>query len=79
MGRALWSRWVVALVLVGTPVIWGLVKWRHDRALVVSLIVYGIFWVLVLLLLEWAGRKDGNPKRSKYGFVNVVIGADGRV
>jgi hypothetical protein len=79
MGRALLSRWLVALLLVGVPVTWGLVKWWHNRALAVSLIALAIFWVLVLAFLEWAGRNDGNPKRSKYGFVDVIIGADGRV
>jgi hypothetical protein len=43
------------------------------------MIVFGIFWLLVLALLEWAGRSDVNPKRSKYGFVDIIIGADGRV
>ena len=79
MGRALWWRWLAALLLVGVPVTWGLVKWPHNHALVASLIAFAIFWVLVLALLEWAGRNDGNPVRSKYGFIDAVIGADGRV
>jgi len=79
MTRALFGRWFVAVLLVGVPVIWGLVKWWHNRGLVVSLIALAVFWALVLGFLEWAGLSDGNPNRSKYGFVDVVIGADGRV
>jgi hypothetical protein len=76
---AFWSRWLVAILLVGVPVAWGLVKWPHNRAIVASLIALAIFWALVLALLEWAGRNDGNPVRSKYGFIDLIIGADGRV
>jgi hypothetical protein len=76
--RAWWSRWVVAVLLIIVPAVWGWVKWHHKGAVVASMIVFGIFWLLVLVLLEWAGRKDGNPNRSKYGFVDVIIGADGR-
>jgi hypothetical protein len=79
MKGALWSRWLVALLLVGVPVTWGLVKWPHNRALVASLIALAIFWALVLALLEWAGRNDQNDDRSKYGFIDVIIGTDGRV
>jgi hypothetical protein len=79
MNRALWSRVLVALLLVVAPLIWGLLRWHHNRALVVSLIVFAIFWLVVLGLLEWAGHKDGNPIRSKYGYIDVLIGADGRV
>src|SRR5215510_7747830 len=79
MNRPLWSRVFVALVLVVGPLIWGLVRWHQNRALVVSLIVFAIFWAVVLALLEWAGRKDGNPIRSRYGYFDVIIGADGRV
>jgi hypothetical protein len=43
------------------------------------MITLGIFWLLVLVLLELAGRKDGNSVRSKYGFLDVIIGEDGRV
>ena len=79
MARALWSRWLVAFLLVGVPVIWGLAKWPHNRAIVTAMIVFAIFWALILALLEWAGLKDGNSERSKYGFVDVLIGSDGRV
>jgi hypothetical protein len=79
MARTLWSRWLAAVILVGGPAAWGLFEWPHKGAIVTSMITFLIFWVLVLALLEWAGRKDGNPHRSKYGFVNVIIGADGRV
>jgi hypothetical protein len=78
MNRAWWGRTIAVLVLVGV-LIWGIVKWQHNRALVTSMIALAIFWVLVLALLEWAGRNDGNPNRSKYGFIDVIIGADGRV
>jgi hypothetical protein len=76
---ALGWRWVVAIILVGVPVGWGLAQWGNNGALRVSLIVFAVFWVFVLALLEWAGRNDGNANRSKYGFIDVIIGADGRV
>ena len=79
MSRAFWSRWLVALLLVGVPAIWGIVKWPHNHGVVASMVALLIFLVLVLALLEWAGRNDGNPVRSRYGFVDVIIGADGRV
>lgn len=75
----LWWRWGGVILLVGVPMAWGLIKWQHKGAVITSIIVFGIFWLLVLALLEWAGRSDVNPKRSKYGFVDVIIGADGRV
>jgi hypothetical protein len=77
--NAFWSRWLVAFVLVFVPVICGLVKWWHKPALVASLFALAGFWAVVLVFLEWAGRHDGNPNRSKYGFIDVLIGADGRV
>lgn len=55
--------WVV--LLVGVPMAWGLIKWSHKGAVITSMIVFGIFWLLVLALLERAGRSDVNPKRSK--------------
>lgn len=76
---AFWSRWVVAVIFVVGPAVWGWVMWDHKGAVVASMITFGIFWLLVLALLEWAGSKDVNPKRSRYGFVDVIIGADGRV
>jgi hypothetical protein len=75
MRRAFWSRWLVALLLVGVPVIWGLVKWQHNRALVVSVITLVICWALVLALLEWAGRNDGNV--SIHGGHDLVSGQCG--
>jgi hypothetical protein len=79
MKRAFRSRWFWVFLLIGVPVIWGIWKWHRNGALVAAMIVLIIFWALVLALLEWAGRKDGNPNRSRYGFIDVVIGADGRV
>jgi hypothetical protein len=79
MMSAFWSRWVPAVIFVVGPAVWGSVMWHHKGAVVASMITFGIFWLLVLALLEWAGRKDVNPKRSRYGFVDVIIGADGRV
>jgi hypothetical protein len=79
MKRAFRSRWFGAFLLIVVPVIWGIWKWHRNGALVAALIVLFIFWALVLAFLEQAGRRDGNPNRSKYGFVDVVIGADGRV
>jgi hypothetical protein len=73
------ARWIAAALLVGVPVAWGLIKWHNKYSIVAALITLAVFWMLVLVLLEWAGRKDGNPNRSKYGFIDVVIGADGRV
>jgi hypothetical protein len=70
---------VLGPLLIGVPVGWGIWKWRHNGALVAAMIVLLIFWALVLALLEWAGRSDGNPNRARYGFIDVVIGADGRV
>jgi hypothetical protein len=79
MKRAFRSRWFGVFLLIGVPVIWGVWRWHRNGALVAALIVLIIFWALVLALLEWAGRRDGNPNRSRYGFIDVVIGADGRV
>ena len=79
MMGAFWSRWVPAVIFVVGPAVWGSVMWHHKGAVVASMITFGIFWLLVLALLEWAGRKDVNSKRSRYGFVDVIIGADGRV
>lgn len=79
MNRPFWSRWIVALILVGVPAVWGGVKWHHKISLLTSMIALAIFWVVVLALLDWAGGKDVNPNRRKYGFVDVIIGADGRV
>jgi hypothetical protein len=75
----IWWRLGGFVLLVGVPMAWGLIKWSNKSAVVTSMIVFGIFWLLLLALLEWAGRSDVNPKRSKYGFVDVIIGADGRV
>jgi hypothetical protein len=79
MKRALRSRWFWVVLVIGVPVIWGAWRWHRNGALVAGLIVLVIFWALILALLEWAGRKDGNPNRARYGFIDVVIGADGRV
>ena len=73
------SRWFWVFLLIGVPVIWGAWRWHRNGALVAALIVLAVFWALVLALLEWAGRRDGNPNRARYGFIDVVIGADGRV
>jgi len=79
MKRAFRSRWFWVFLLIGVPVIGGVWKWHRNDALVAAMIVLAIFWALILALLEWAGRRDGNPNRSRYGFIDVVIGADGRV
>jgi hypothetical protein len=79
MKRVFLSRWLWVLLLIGAPVIVGAFRWRHNGALIAALIVLAAFWALVLVFLEWAGQKDGNPHRSKYGFIDVIIGADGRV
>ncbi len=73
------SRWFVTILFVVGPAVAGWVQWHHKGAVVASMITFGVFWLLILGFLEWAGRKDVNPKRSKYGFVDVIIGADGRV
>jgi hypothetical protein len=79
MKRVFRSRWFVAFLLIVVPVIWGIWKWHRNGALVAAMIVLFIFWALVLAFLEQAGRRDQNPHRSRYGFVDVIIGADGRV
>jgi hypothetical protein len=79
MKHVLRSRWNAAFLVIGVPTIGGVWKWHHNGAVRDAMIVFGIFWVLVLAFLEWAGRSDGNPHRSKYGFVDIIIGADGRV
>jgi hypothetical protein len=57
----------------------GYLEVAPQCVLVAAMIVLIIFWALILALLEWAGCRDGNPNRSRYGFIDVVIGADGRV
>jgi hypothetical protein len=79
MKHALRSRWSAAFLLVGVPTIGGVWKWHHNGAVTDATIAFGVFWVLVLAFLEWAGRGDENPHRSKYGFIDIIIGADGRV
>ena len=79
MKRAFRSRWFWVFLLIGVPVIGGVWRWHRNDALVAAMIVLAVFWALILALLEWAGRRDGNPNRSRYGFIDVVIGADGRV
>ena len=73
------SRWFGAFLLIVVPVIWGIWKWHRNGALVAAMIILFVFWALILAFLEQAGRRDGNPNRSRYGFIDVVIGADGRV
>lgn len=79
MKRVFLSRWFGVFLLIGVPVIWGIWKWHRNGALVAAMIVFAVFWALVLAFLEWAGRQDRNPNRARYGFVDVIIGADGRV
>ena len=79
MKRVFRSRWFGAFLLVVVPVACGVWRWHRNGALVAAMIVLFAFWALVLAFLEQAGRRDGNPHRSRYGFVDVVIGADGRV
>jgi hypothetical protein len=77
--RAFWSRWITALALVGLPVIWGIWKWHGHGSLVNAMVVLAVFWAFALALLEWVGSRDVNANRRRYGFVDLVIGADGRV
>ncbi len=79
MKREFRSRWFGAFLLVVVPVAGGIWRWHRNSALVAAMIVLFAFWALVLAFLEQAGRRDGNPHRARYGFVDVVIGADGRV
>lgn len=79
MRRVLRSRWSGAFLLIGVPVLCGVLKWHRNGALVAVIGILAAFWALVLAFLESAGRKDRNPHRSRYGFIDVVIGADGRI
>jgi hypothetical protein len=79
MKRVFRSRWFGAFLVIVVPVIGGIWKWHRNGALVAAMIALFIFWALVLAFLEQAGRRDGNPHRSRYGFLDLVIGADGRV
>jgi hypothetical protein len=75
-------RWLAGVVvLLALPVL-GVLRWHgkhHPAGLTLSLVVLIGFWVGVLVLLEWAGASDQNSKRARYGFLNIVIGSDGRV
>jgi hypothetical protein len=77
--RVFRSRWSVVFLLVGATVFSGIWKWHRNGALVAAVIILAAFWALVLAFLEWAGQQDRNPHRSKYGFIDVIIGADGRM
>jgi hypothetical protein len=79
MKRLLRSRWFGVFLLTGVPVVWGIWKWHRNGALVAAIVILAAFWALVLAFLESAGQRDGNPHRSRYGFLDVIIGADGRV
>lgn len=50
--RSLGWRWGGVGLFVGVPMAWGLIKWPHKGAVVTSMITFGIFWLLVLALLE---------------------------
>src|SRR5690348_9153096 len=80
--RATGLRWFAAvLVLAVLPAV-GAFRWKgrgHPAGWVISLWAVVGFWLLVLVVLEWAGKSDANTKRARYGYLNVVIGADGRV
>src|SRR6201996_9344817 len=79
MKRLFRSRWFAVFVLTGVPVTWGIWKWHRNGALVAAIVILAAFWALVLAFLESAGQRDENPHRSRYGFIDVIIGADGRL
>lgn len=76
------ARWLLTILVLGTLPVIGIWRWTsrgHPAGLVISLWAVILFWVMFLALLEWAGHGDDNPARRKYGYLNIVIGADGRV
>lgn len=77
------KRWIFALLLLAVP---GLGAWRWFSAgsvpahsLASSMIVLIIFLVGLLALLDWAAYSDSNDARKEFGFLQVALGADGRV
>ena len=76
-----WLRLVIALILFLPPLL-GVWRW-HSKSqvpgLINSLVALAVFWLVVLAILEVAGRGDKNQRRSIYGFLNIAIGSDGRI
>jgi hypothetical protein len=77
------KRWVLlAAVLVlgaGSLLLWFGTSRPHEIRLGRSLFTLTVFLLAVLGLLELIARRNPNPERRKLGFLEVVLGADGRI
>ena len=77
------KRFGFAIVLVVVPFLAGLWWWNSGSARGQNL--GGAMWVLtgflvaLLALLQWAAQKDQNANRVSLGYLQVTVGADGRV
>ncbi len=72
----------LAVALVAPPVVGALVwhlKGTGDRPRDLAWSLYGVtaFLILALLVTELVGRTSRNPVRRRYGYLEVLIGADG--
>ncbi|MDX6253889.1 MAG: hypothetical protein QOJ11_223 [Frankiales bacterium] len=82
MSKYFLNRWALAGLLVVLPA-WGCLFYfigddHHHHHLAWALFVVVVFLAVTLALFEWAGRTSAKPARARFGFLEVVLGADGR-
>ncbi|MDX6229971.1 MAG: hypothetical protein QOI76_3361 [Frankiales bacterium] len=82
MSKYFLNRWALAGLLVVLPA-WGCLFYfvgddHHHHHLAWALFVVVLFLAVTLALFEWAGRTSAKPARARFGFLEVVLGADGR-
>lgn len=76
-----WKRWVAAVVLLVAIIVLGFIAYfaednaRH-HSVGAALWSTAVVLTLVLVLLEWAASPG---RRARFGFLEPIVGADGRV
>ena len=76
-----WRFWLAVALLVMLvigPIAWFSSDNETKRDLAWSFVIVAIFVALVLVLLEVAGRGNPNPERKALGYLEIVLGLDGR-
>ena len=75
------KRAVLAAVLILVPTVGALWSFTGDvrsRHLGFALVVVALFIAIVLGFFEWLGSTATNQERRKFGYLQIVLGADGR-